>query len=548
VAGHYVRRLFFDILRRWVVTRPTLEGDKARAVSEVLSGSSVGKVIYSSDLSSATDRCHQDALVAILSTILQGWEIAEYPICDALALRLLGQHDLYVGGACYNYNNRGILMGSPVSWPMLNIANFFCFALSLGGSVKGRPFGYVRDRIREAERCARICGDDLLAVIPRPVVEIYEKTLGSIGFEPSIPKSFVSSNGGVFAEFTFRAKKKAVEVLDLFPPLTNRNRVVYNHVFDGYTTLGDIPAKLFTPRGGNGRIPVIKLGPALTAHLEHVPSNFLPEVLRSVKRLMGKVMPGLVREAYKFGIDPGAPRALGGLELPWVKLSTMSHKIASILAAPNLISKAFAQGDANLLLTSDLSRPYTTTAHHPATEMATEFALADCPLTRGDHKVVGYEKPREGFLDIPTIVKSEDWVPLVRESIGGHTYGLCAMGIFPFVSKVKTPDDIPLKRIGALLRTARKRIIEVYPSAKPSSDVYRSLQKYKENISLLKSGPYSPSQLIRYELGVRSSAERCNHVAHPGNHVNRVRLQRVLSADEHLAGFIPASYRRNPSC
>jgi hypothetical protein len=78
-------------------------------------------------------------------------------------------------------SKRGLLMGLPFAWPALCVINAFCAERSQATHWE-------------------VCGDDLLAVLPRTGVDCYNSMIESLGLSISWSKHFTSSRFGVFTE------------------------------------------------------------------------------------------------------------------------------------------------------------------------------------------------------------------------------------------------------------------------------------------------------------------------------------------------------------
>jgi len=93
VAAQWVRKHFYQALDEWAPTKDVMLGEKSAAVRRVVRGRCFQKLVYSSDLTSATDFAYQDAYKVVLREILTVWGFG--PIaCDSLVETLVGSHRL----------------------------------------------------------------------------------------------------------------------------------------------------------------------------------------------------------------------------------------------------------------------------------------------------------------------------------------------------------------------------------------------------------------------------------------------------------------------
>jgi hypothetical protein len=310
VSAHFLRDVFWGALQRWGPTKDSIAGDKLSAVRRVVKGPRRGRRVYSSDLSAATDNLHQDAAIVVADEVLKRWGFA--PGLRSTLRHILGPH--LVEGA-QRPQTRGILMGCPLSWTILNLTNFFSYCLALRPDIRTDADAAAAIAVAEAE--VSLCGDDLIGFSELDTINRYEEVAPLIGFIVNRDKSFVSSTGGVFAELSFSVIGGFETVKDPFPPLNKEQKDWDIRVVHAVAPIGDIPAKVFDPVVLSTDDAVPDLGPACTSALSYVPRALQHVVKRRMKRCAGIVAPHLTVRLLAAGIDPGAPRGLGGAELPW---------------------------------------------------------------------------------------------------------------------------------------------------------------------------------------------------------------------------------------
>jgi len=552
VAAQWVRKHFYQALDEWAPTKDVMLGEKSAAVRRVVRGRCFQKLVYSSDLTSATDFAYQDAYKVVLREILTVWGFG--PIaCDSLVETLVGSHRLeldasmpgteefFRAGRSTPLQKRGVMMGMPMTWALLNLTNFFTFARA----VHGKPITAADEErtsllhktgidvlLDRAEAQASVCGDDLIAYTTRSVISRYEKRLGDIGYLANLTKSFISYHGGVFAEFSFRITRGPTQVNDPYPPLGTDvgdygelpQQTVSRTEVKAVTALGDIPAKIFSSRAApSQRAPFMDVGPPLTAALKEVPSLFRERVIQRMKRTTGVVCPGLVSRLQSGGIDTAAPRALGGAELPWcTKLLRISRKTASVLASPNLMSTVLTDDDGGILLAGNLGSAWTPEAHRAGAEYANELAVASIPISS-----CGFLEPYPGLQGAPVLVAhAGSYVDDVISAASDIVVTLVGEGIIS--PKVPKQEELTIPRVAKLLKRSRQRVLATYPAAAPSSHVELSILKYRAVVDALKVGPLHSTQLLFRHGTMASRRGKRAVVARPDLPWNRALLKEVI--------------------
>jgi hypothetical protein len=539
VAGQYLRRLFFSVLVHWKPTQSVMKGNKLKAIRRCVKGKVKGKIIYSSDLTAATDFAHQDVAITVLSTILDTWGLD--PRYQQVVAQVLGPHELTLmvpGKASVKkltfVNYTGILMGTPLSWVALNLVNFFTYAIAWG-EHHSTPIERV---LSGATPTASVCGDDLIAYTEDAVADKYEERLKDVGLRPNIPKSFRSYTGGVFTEVSFTIRRGHLTVGEPFPILgraARPNRVPIVHSVD---PIGDIPLKLFT-----NELDWSALGPSLTAALGYVPRAVRFDVLQGAKRITGMAIPDLIPRLAKAGIDPGASRSLGGAEIPWMKSRFSSTKrAASAAAAPQTLERFYLSGDGDKVLRGLLATAYAVVTYQEGAELALMLGLGDYPL---GHSGYTEEKRPAGYPRIPTVIASAgSWVDGVQGAAAAHLDVLRSSGVVPRVIP-RSQQSLSIGKVGSVVKQARSMLIETYPTAQPSAHPEASYQKYNKAVSLLVSGPPDESQsheLVKVKPGW-GQRKTIRVPSFPDTPLNRRLLYRYIGISRPVKGSLPTIAR-----
>lgn len=137
-------------------------------------------LVFSADLKSATDYLPQDLMLEAADVISANWP----PFWRSLLLRGVGPHEMTSrDGSQTQLTKRGILMGSPVSWPMLSIYSAWLHYMS--GS----------------DGWFAVCGDDYLGCHTYKTYKSYLRIRSETGAIGSPGKDILGTQGvGVFAE------------------------------------------------------------------------------------------------------------------------------------------------------------------------------------------------------------------------------------------------------------------------------------------------------------------------------------------------------------
>jgi hypothetical protein len=466
--GQYLRMMAFGALKRFPATAAVLRGDVLGSLKEVFEGVVVHGVC-SGDLTNATDYLHHDAAIAMCTAVFDEWGLPT-GLLERIP-SLFGPHE-FDGWS----NKRGIMMGGPLTWFALCLLNSFC-------ACRGRP-------LKEALPKFRVCGDDLIANFSKSDTDAYVKYCESVGFRVNRTKSFQAPDAGVFAERAFKLSTRVDDLDDPYPLPGSRNSKVHSRFSKHVVPFPVIPAKVF--RLSNTRtLCWHSIGPALTQALEGVPKRHKNRVLLRLRRLTGMIRPHLAHDLYRAGIDAAAPRILGGAELPWItRFTAKSRKLASILASKDLPLRAMKEADGELLLASDLGGAYALESAAEGSDLIRGCALGDIPASR----VIWYE----GGLPADHVPVIGNWAELVRDAEALHGRMLRSWGVVP-VAK----GDMLTLSIGTVAKDLKRRqakLIEVYPTARPSSHLYESLKK-RFRLEDLFAIPYRDDLVVTHDAG-----------------------------------------------
>lgn len=515
VAAHFLRDIFWGALTQWPPTRDAVAGDADSAIRRVVRGCRKGRRVYSSDLSSATDLLHQDVAKCVVSAALWEWGFS-HELC-AVAEKLLGHHSMDS-----RVQRRGILMGSPLSWTVLNLTNFFCYCLSLGSAP--RDVGAALKLIEEAEQEVSLCGDDLIGFSKLETIAEYERIAPLIGYAVNKEKSFVSSHAGIFTEVSFAVNGVKKYVPELYPSLGRKQKDLEVRFVESIRRFGDIPARLFTPAVVKpGQVP--DMGPELAEALKRVPKHLKQVMVKRMRRCAGIVSPGLTMRLLSVGIDPGAPRGLGGAELPWCRSRLkVTSLLASVLASGNVLRRCAASGDTSGLLDANLASGWSPMPYIEGADLAMSLAQADFPSS-----TLGLSEPLDGYDNVPVhCVHAGNFESALRSSAAAHLQNLRSFGVVPKVGP-RSIEAVGLFKLSRRLRAARGRLLSLYPNAPPSSNLSRSLDRWKSIADRISTGPFHPSQTVLKARGSRHRHRYDVIVAHPDTNKNIHNLWTVCS-------------------
>ncbi|APG77184.1 RNA-dependent RNA polymerase [Sanxia water strider virus 13] len=196
LAGRSINRALIRCLRRSDVFGPGF----GKRPGTLMSGANLGdKHIVSCDLTAASDYLNQDVAIAVLADYLRShasgiW----YPWASALLgpQRIRSRDDTYT-------TSRGVLMGTPLAWPILSICHAFACYKALGNTY---------------QFLCRIVGDDGLLICNASQYRAYVSVMNRLGFVINEHKTFQGKQCGILAGRLYVLKTRRAKFQDLNSP------------------------------------------------------------------------------------------------------------------------------------------------------------------------------------------------------------------------------------------------------------------------------------------------------------------------------------------
>lgn len=224
-----------------------------------------GNLVFSADLKTATDLFPHDLMHDAADVLSEGWPQE----LRSLFFRAVGPHTLFNPNGESVVTKRGILMGSPVSWPLLSMFSAWLHKES------GSNGWYA------------VCGDDYIGCHTYSTYRSYCKVRSAVGAIGSPGKDILGTQSvGVFAE-----------------ELVTTGRCRWVPTVSVRAVLGD-------PKAG---MPTWSQGPNITGSLRVL--GLLAADEYEISRKLHGVTIMLLR---RNGIDPFAPRWVGGAGFPGI--------------------------------------------------------------------------------------------------------------------------------------------------------------------------------------------------------------------------------------
>jgi len=195
-------------LERFPPTKGKLLGLELLDVVEKIALPPPGGVYVSADLTAASDLIPHEIALAGWKGICRGLGWEQTNAVYKTGAIALGPQEVTWDDGTQSRTKRGILMGLPLTWPILSLLNCYCAEFNNPGT-KGR---YTT------------CGDDLAGAWSHSQAERYRQNLSELGLRVSKGKHFESPHGFVFTEetalITWTPGKRAVgrpTLGDFFP-------------------------------------------------------------------------------------------------------------------------------------------------------------------------------------------------------------------------------------------------------------------------------------------------------------------------------------------
>jgi hypothetical protein len=194
VLGQQLNGMLLKLLKSSSVHSHTLLGlqgvPKNIKKGLVASGHRKDFILTSADLSAASDWIRHDVAAAVFRGIAAALGERLPAIYHDLGLTLLGR--MHMEGEPDMVTSRGILMGLPLTWPILSLLNEFA-GLEATKDRQRREGGKLTVAYSS-------CGDDFVAAWTRAEQLYYYRTLTALGLKLNEHKTYESKLGAVFVE------------------------------------------------------------------------------------------------------------------------------------------------------------------------------------------------------------------------------------------------------------------------------------------------------------------------------------------------------------
>jgi hypothetical protein len=359
--GHRIRVWLFEGLKRDPRTRDAVMGKDADALRKLIHPNFmvVGPDIrvLSADLKSASDFVPFDQARALKEGIIDGYNRSHHHFPEWLGKiwdLLIGPQIctwLFPKGSLSEVTSRGLLMGYPTTWSMLNILHFAWLAYCIDHPLSDekeeqrerRHWGqYTRGKYFQdwsalrrpsgvsnpnAVFDAKFKGDDLAVIMHKKYIERYNLYMPTrFGMKLSdASKHFVSMDRGIFAEVPFQVVL-ADPPLDEVEARVHKIRLRWDcdfHLISKDTPqLAEISIRRFCPLAGlvaNGELQIQTERTRLPFWM-NVGRSFASVAAMSsfaiARRAFHILNPTLVPWARKVGFDPHLPIDFGGIGIP----------------------------------------------------------------------------------------------------------------------------------------------------------------------------------------------------------------------------------------
>jgi len=284
-------------------------------------------VITSADLSAASDFIPHDVAAAVWRGVVEGLGKRLGDADKVLGYQLLGP--MHLEGQPERVSNRGILMGLPLTWPVLSLLNEY--AASVGMKNPGEP---------SSKGCFSVCGDDMIAAWTTTKQRTYYENLEKLGLVLNRYKTYESPTGGVFIEELYQVSDRTRWIKiptgskgtrPVTPPArilrqtigkvleiesSDRRQLTFRVV--SHTVRPKLSAILQAKRSGmnpqDDHVPPhLSLPAIITAEAAKTSLGWRKQAIDTIMRIAHK---GTISNMEKSGVPLYWPRELGGWGLP----------------------------------------------------------------------------------------------------------------------------------------------------------------------------------------------------------------------------------------
>jgi len=321
LLGHRVRQAAYRILKRHPASSHVLEGKDEHGVLTLLGPTRglAGKAL-SADFSSATDLIHQDFALAIVDGLCEGLGVYGSEFHN-IARLMVGPQEVTWPDGTKAVSNRGILMGLPLTWVLLSLAQIYW---AERGTHEGRIRAGLPIRLSVPQPWIQ-CGDDLFAIWIQEVRDAYEERCRLAGMQfSSASKHFYSRDRGVFLEVlwklrkcgTLRIRPDSSSLASRFPAKYWRKESLMSvHRTVGTFALRGLVRPCEEIMGPNGKFDESlpswwAIGPAAQSLVDRGADP------RRVWVALRAASPGTIQRLRKMGFYPYLSRKLGGGGVP----------------------------------------------------------------------------------------------------------------------------------------------------------------------------------------------------------------------------------------
>nr|QFU28543.1 RNA-dependent RNA polymerase [Narnavirus I-329] len=319
VLGHTARRRLMAGMKSEPRIASSLRGDFPGAIDSL---NGCAGTVVSSDMKNASDLIPHSVATALVDGLSRSKRL--HPVEVMGLRRCVGPQHLFYPDGSDVITTRGILMGLPTTWSLLNLMHLYCWDHAVR-EYRTSSTSYVH---HHPSRC-QIFGDDLIGIGPDELIDLYEANLFSVGMKLSPGKHFRSKRRGVFLErlLTFHGSTVETEAsLTTRPPFIGRS---HGLKFHSWSQSWSVPVKGMVRSSLPGRDD-----PPLWWSVPLAESALVKEwPARRVVAMRRTMFPQLEQTFRRVGIPPNLPRELGGAGL---------HCLNDKIDAPSFHRKSLA--------------------------------------------------------------------------------------------------------------------------------------------------------------------------------------------------------------